>query len=172
LICRRVAADNKGGSPSAPPHAGTPMPALFLGTHKIKRRTMRGRAFSSLHFNDLHFRIERQTSKSVSAETRGATKSVRARPAGSRKNVKWVACLLLAAAVCVPGAGCSKAKHSEHATQARSPEPAPPTPDTTPVAVLRTPAGLVLGTEGTPAPAVPTPATTAAVTQTTTTPGP
>jgi hypothetical protein len=148
------------------------MPALFLGTDKIKRRTMRGRAFSSLHFNDLHFRVGRHASKSVIAETRGATKSVRARPAGSWKNVKRVAWLLLAATVCGPGAGCSKAKHSEHATQARSPEPAPPTPDTTPVAVLRTPAGLVLGIEGTPAPSVPTPGTTGAVPQTTTTPGP
>ncbi|HEY3174032.1 MAG TPA: hypothetical protein VGK86_15800 [Thermoanaerobaculia bacterium] len=54
----------------------------------------------------------------------------------------------------------------------RSPEPAPPTPDTTPVVVLRTPAGLVLGIEGTPAPAAPAPATTGAVPKTTTTPGP
>jgi hypothetical protein len=147
------------------------MPALFLGTGKIKRRTMRGRAFSSLHFNDLQFRVARDASKSVIAETRGATKSVRASRAGSWKNVKRVAWLFVAAAVCGPGAGCSKAKRSEHATQARSPEPAPPTPDTTPVAVLRTPAGLVLGIEGTPAPAVPTPATTTAGPQTTTTPG-
>jgi hypothetical protein len=147
------------------------MPALFLGTDKIKRRTMRGRAFSPLHFNDLHIPLGRHASKSVIAETRGATKSVRARTAGSWKNVKWVAWLLLAAAVCGPGAGCSKTKHSEHVTEARSPEAAAPTPDTTPVAVLRTPAGLVLGIEGTPTPAVPSPATPAAASQTTTTPG-
>jgi len=148
------------------------MPALFLGTDKIKRRTMRGRAFSSLHFNDLHSRVARDASKSVIAEKRGATKSVRASHAESSKTVKRVACLLLAAAVTWPGAGCSKAKHSEHATQARSPELAPPTPDTTPVAALRTPAGLALGIEGTPAPAVANPTTTGAAPQTTTTPRP
>ena len=147
------------------------MPALFLGTDRIKRRTMRGHAFRSLHFNDLQRRVGRHASKSVIPITRGATKSVRARPAGSWNDVKRVACLLLAAAVCGPGVGCSKGKHSEHATQARSPEPPPPTPDTTPVAALRTPAGLVLGIEGTPAPAVPTPAATATSPQTTTTPG-
>jgi hypothetical protein len=89
-----------------------------------------------------------------------------------REKVNPVACALLVSALCAIATGCSKGKHSEHATEMRSPEPAPPTPDTTPVVVLRTPAGLVLGIEGTPAPAAPTPATTGAVPQTTTRPQP
>src|SRR6266540_6694798 len=148
------------------------MPALFLGTDKIKRHTMRGCVDSPLNFSDWRCSNVRPPSNSVIVAARRATKSVRARRFGFGTNLAAVSLLLLAFAVCLLGAGCSKGKHSEHATQAQSPEPAPPTPDTSPVAVLRTPAGLVLGTEGTPAPAVPTPATTAAVTQTTTTPGP
>ena len=147
------------------------MPALFLGTDKIKRRTMRIRAFSSLQFNELQASLGRLASKSVNAGTCEATKSVRRRSAARSESAKRFACLLLVAAVCGLGPGCSKAKHSEHATQARAPEPAPPTPDTTPVAALRTPAGLVLGVEGTPAPAVPTPGATGAAPRTTTTPG-
>jgi len=147
------------------------MPALFLGTDKIKRRTMRSRAFSSLQFNELQSGPARLASKSVNGATREATKSVRRRCAARSENAKRFAWLLLVAAVCGLGPGCSKAKHSEHATRARAAESPPPTPDTTPVAALRTPAGLVLGVEGTPAPAVPTPATTGAAPRTTTTPG-
>ncbi len=59
--------------------------------------------------------------------------------------------------VCALGLACSKREHGAHPAEKRTAEPAPPTPDTTPVAVLRTPAGLVLGVEGTPAPAHTTP---------------
>src|SRR5437899_10910440 len=90
--------DNKGGSPSAPPHAGTPMPALFLGTDKIKRRTMRSRAFSSLQFNELQASLGRLASKSVNAGTCEATKSVRRRSAARSESAKRFACLLLVAA--------------------------------------------------------------------------
>lgn len=66
---------------------------------------------------------------------------------------------LLLAATALSLAGCSKTgAHQRHA-QVQTPEAAPPTPDTTPVEVLRTPAGLVLKLGETP-PAV-TPAPTA-----------
>jgi hypothetical protein len=55
--------------------------------------------------------------------------------------------------------GCrSKAgDHERHAQAAQTPEAAPPTPDTTPVDVLRTPAGLVLKVGETPPAATPEP---------------
>lgn len=59
--------------------------------------------------------------------------------------------------VCALGLGCSNREHAAHGSEKKSAEPPPPTPDTTPVAVLRTPAGLVLGIEGTPAPVHTTP---------------
>jgi hypothetical protein len=62
---------------------------------------------------------------------------------------------------------CSRGHRAEHATERSAPEPPPPTPDTTPIPALRTPAGLVLGIEGTPAPVSPSPAATAAAAQTT-----
>jgi len=61
----------------------------------------------------------------------------------------WVLVGLLACAV---AAGCSRKPHATHAAESHAPEPPPPTPDTTPIAALRTPAGLVLVVEGTPAP--------------------
>ena len=62
--------------------------------------------------------------------------------------------------VCALGLACSNREHGAHAAEKKTAEPPPPTPDTTPVAVLRTPAGLVLGVEATPAPAPPTPVET------------
>jgi hypothetical protein len=59
------------------------------------------------------------------------------------------------------GIACSRGHRAEHATEEKAaPELPPPTPDTTPIPLLRTPAGLVLGVEGTPAPAAPSPAGT------------
>ena len=61
---------------------------------------------------------------------------------------------LLAAGLFAPACG-SKSHEAAHAESA-TPAPAPPTPDTTPIEALRTPAGMVLKTEGptpTPAPA-------------------
>ncbi|HSD71225.1 MAG TPA: hypothetical protein VLE54_00460 [Thermoanaerobaculia bacterium] len=66
---------------------------------------------------------------------------------------------LLALAVAVAG-GCSRGHRAEHATEREAAELPPPTPDTTPIPALRTPAGLVLGVEGTPAPTSPSPAAT------------
>ena len=52
--------------------------------------------------------------------------------------------VVLLAAVAV-SAGCSgKHEGPSHETEAAASTPAPPTPDTTPVVALRTPAGLVL----------------------------
>ena len=67
-----------------------------------------------------------------------------------------VACVLLAALACAAVPGCSRKPHAEHAAESHAPEPPPPTPDTTPIPILRTPAGFVLGVEGTPAPPEPT----------------
>jgi hypothetical protein len=68
---------------------------------------------------------------------------------------------LLVAAVAL-AAGCSRGRESHHAGENRRAEPPPPTPDTTPIAALRTPAGLVLGVEGTPAAVHTTPTSTPA----------
>jgi hypothetical protein len=68
---------------------------------------------------------------------------------------------LLVAATAL-GVDCSRGHRAEHATQREAPEPPPPTPDTTPIPALRTPAGLVLGVEGTPAPVSASPQATAA----------
>lgn len=54
---------------------------------------------------------------------------------------------------------CSRGHRTEAATERGAPELPPPTPDTTPIAALRTPAGLALG-EGTPVPASASPAAT------------
>ena len=63
----------------------------------------------------------------------------------ARMRFSETAALLLLVATGFAAAGCgSKAgTHERHAQAAQTPE-APPTPDTTPVEVLRTPAGLVL----------------------------
>lgn len=67
-----------------------------------------------------------------------------------RRTIAMAALLALASAV---SGGCSRGHRAEHAPEQGAPEHAPPTPDTTPIPALRTPAGLVLGVEGTPAPA-------------------
>ena len=54
-----------------------------------------------------------------------------------------LAALLLAAA---PGCG-TKSHAPRHGAENAPPAPAPPTPDTTPIEALRTPAGLVLKIE-------------------------
>jgi hypothetical protein len=71
--------------------------------------------------------------------------------------MKGIGRVLALVALCSVEVGCSRGHRTAHPTEKRTPEPAPPTPDTTPVVVLRTPAGLVLGIEGTPGPAPPTP---------------
>jgi|GEM_PF-2381136 hypothetical protein len=72
--------------------------------------------------------------------------------------MKWTRRILaVVAALCLLAPGCSKRRTGEHPAERTTAEPAPPTPDTTPVAALRTPAGLVLGVEGTPAPVSATP---------------
>jgi hypothetical protein len=69
------------------------------------------------------------------------------------------AALLFAAAsvLLVVEAGCgSKAQEGHHAAEKATPAPASPTPDTTPIEALRTPAGMVLKLDAptpTPAPA-------------------
>ena len=66
----------------------------------------------------------------------------------------WILSLVLLGAF---APACSRKPHAAgHATESHAPEAAPPTPDTTPIPILRTPAGLVLGVEGTPAPPEPT----------------
>jgi uncharacterized lipoprotein len=55
---------------------------------------------------------------------------------------------------------CSRGHRTEAATERGAPDLPPPTPDTTPIPALRTPAGLVLGVVGTPAAASAAPAAT------------
>ena len=52
-------------------------------------------------------------------------------------------------------AGCGgKHEAAGHATEAATPAPPPPTPDTTPIELLRTPAGIALKPVGTQPPAL------------------
>jgi hypothetical protein len=62
--------------------------------------------------------------------------------------------LFLASAAALP-AGCGSPSHEErHAAEKVTAAPAPPTPDTTPIESLRTPAGMVLRLDApTPTPA-------------------
>ncbi len=77
-----------------------------------------------------------------------------------RMRFRRTAALLLAATgFVVAGCGSKAGGQDRHAQAAQTPEPARPTPDTTPIEILRTPAGLVLKLGETP-PAV-TPAPTA-----------
>lgn len=66
-----------------------------------------------------------------------------------------IGAVLLTAAVLTAACGGSH-EAPAHEKEATAPAPAPPTPDTTPVVALRTPAGLVL--KPGEAPAAPTPA--------------
>ena len=68
---------------------------------------------------------------------------------------------LTVAALLAASGGCgSHANEGHHAAEKATPAPAPPTPDTTPIEALRTPAGMVLRLDApTAAPvATPTPA--------------
>jgi hypothetical protein len=67
------------------------------------------------------------------------------------------ALLLAASCLALTGCGSKAAGHGRRAQAAQATEPAPPTPDTTPIAPLRTPAGLVLKLAETPAAVTPSP---------------
>jgi len=68
----------------------------------------------------------------------------------------------LLGAFALAAAGCGNhAKEGRHAAEKATPAPAPPTPDTTPIESLRTPAGMVLRLDAptaAPVTATPTPA--------------
>jgi hypothetical protein len=67
----------------------------------------------------------------------------------------------LLAAIALAGIACgSHANEGHHAAAKATPAPAPPTPDTTPIESLRTPAGMVLRLDAptaAPVTATPTP---------------
>jgi hypothetical protein len=68
----------------------------------------------------------------------------------------------LLAAFILGTAGCGSPSHEgHHAAEKATPAPAPPTPDTTPIETLRTPAGMVIRLDAptaVPLTATPTPA--------------
>jgi hypothetical protein len=68
----------------------------------------------------------------------------------SRRSASW---LVLAAALALVAPGCGGKKTGRTHAAEETPVPAVPTPDNTPIDVLRTPAGLVLKTEDSSAPA-------------------
>jgi hypothetical protein len=79
---------------------------------------------------------------------------------------RWTAAFLIVVACATGGCGGKKKTREGHGTAEPSAPAVAPTPDTTPIEVLRTPAGLVLKTSGqTPAAVTPTPSADA-------TPGP
>jgi hypothetical protein len=79
------------------------------------------------------------------------------------KRVAWMSLVVVVMAVTI---ACSRGHRAEHALETETRESPPPTPDTTPIPALRTPAGLVLGVEATST------ATTAVAPATTPTPVP
>ena len=68
-----------------------------------------------------------------------------------------IAGLVVSIALAALMAGCGSKTHKVgHGAESATPAPAPPTPDTTPIEALRTPAGMVLKLDAptpTPAPA-------------------
>lgn len=72
-----------------------------------------------------------------------------------RRTQTSVALLLAAVAGILVAAGCGSKEHEgHHATEKAAPAVASPTPDTTPIEALRTPAGMVLKLDApTPTPA-------------------
>jgi hypothetical protein len=96
-------------------------------------------------------------SNSVSAPLPKATKSVDYNRHLQMKRTIRLVLFVLAVAVT---AACSRGHRAEAATERGAPELPPPTPDTTPIPALRTPARLILGVEGTPAAASASPAAT------------
>src|SRR5262249_10545346 len=88
----------------------------------------------------------------------GRIRATRERPEPMNRLLR-PAGLVLAGGLCACG---GKASRPAHEGAAATPAPAPPTPDTTPIEALRTPAGLVLKIDQ-PTPVVtPAPATTPA----------
>jgi len=72
---------------------------------------------------------------------------------------RWAAAFLVLAACASGGCGGKKQAQDGHGQAEPAAVAAAPTPDTTPIEALRTPAGLVLKTTGqTPVPAAPSPA--------------
>ena len=70
---------------------------------------------------------------------------------------RMAALLFAAAGLAFAGCGSKAGGHERHGQAAQTPESPPPTPDTTPIEVLRTPAGLVLKPGDTPAALAPMP---------------
>lgn len=71
--------------------------------------------------------------------------------------MKRILAAVVLPAILLAGVACSRGHRAEHDAEEHAPELPAPTPDTTPIPALRTPAGLVLGVEGTPVPAAPSP---------------
>ena len=151
IVCEKQRGESFDSPPCRNSHAGT-----LLGLTYIKGRTIWQTGAFPLFFNSLRF-----------AAAPGAVNRGHGREAPDDKicrlsspfdpmktHLRWILVCLLVFAAAV---GCSRKPHAAHATESHAPEPPPPTPDTTPIPVLRTPAGLVLGVEGTPAPSEPTP---------------
>ncbi|HKA37200.1 MAG TPA: hypothetical protein VKH43_10305 [Thermoanaerobaculia bacterium] len=70
---------------------------------------------------------------------------------------RWAAAFLVLAACAAGGCGGKKHAREGHGQAAPATVAAAPTPDTTPIEALRTPAGLVLKTNATPVPVTPSP---------------
>ena len=72
-------------------------------------------------------------------------------------NLVRIAAVVGSVALVALAAGCGSKEHKPgHGAESATPAPAPPTPDTTPIEALRTPAGMVLKLDAptpTPAPA-------------------
>ena len=78
--------------------------------------------------------------------------------------MKALATVILIALAGLP-VGCGgRSPREAHGSSGETTPQAPPTPDTTPIEALRTPAGLVLKTEVTPPSATPAPGASPAVT--------
>lgn len=150
----------------------TPTPALFLAERVIKSRTSPFGLRGSRCINDLRGRLLRGASKSGTARqpnrqylskdtaagrsrraageaSRGAGRPdrIRATPNGPKRMNRLRAAVPILVLAVVHG-GCGGRSHRPaHGSATEAPEPAPPTPDTTPIEALRTPAGLVLKIE-------------------------
>lgn len=129
------------------------MPALSWFSAVIKSRTSSPATLSLFLLNDLDFRVEAPAAKSGIIGTPETTKFVESKQGGAMKRLAAALLVALVWAAGCGGKGRSREPHGQN-------EPAAaviPTPDTTPIEALRTPAGLVLKANETPAPVTPSP---------------
>src|SRR6266496_2932847 len=152
------------GELESPPRAGTPSPAL-LPFSQLKSRTRSPLSSFPLRDKSLALMFARPLAKLGHNRESENDKICLMRAMLStltglfkrNRDLLPAALLLAAASLVLIGCGSKAAGHGRREQAAQAAGPAPPTPDTTAIETLRTPAGLVLKLAETPAAVTPSP---------------